>query len=148
MKSVDVEAGIELPFEQLEGLSFAGQALFSPLTLNKIGLTAETVIRLPYGFFLDKIGGTLDHLARASRRRFRPRSPGCSASAGGPKVPGIELPDALGIDAIEEARLVNIELTASTDLTTSITGAGKINLYQDELGKHEGSITWDWQHDT
>ena len=150
LQSVNVEAGIKLPFKQLEGLSFAGQALFSPLTLNKIGLTAETVIPLSHGFFLDKIGATLDHLA-GSPPEPTPTPTTFTGLLGigwGPKIPEIEFPEALGIDTIEDARPVNIELTASTDWTTSVTGTGKINLYKDELGKYEGSITWDWQNDT
>jgi VCBS repeat-containing protein len=145
--SVGVAAGVELPFEQLTGLSFAGEVLNPPLSLNKLALTAKTEVRLPHGFFLDAIGATLDHLAGSPPEPTPvPTSfTGLLGIGWGPKVPSIELPEALGIEEIEAARLVNIELTATTEWTTSIAGAGKINLYKDGLGKHDGSITWNFQ---
>ncbi|HMO67909.1 MAG TPA: hypothetical protein PKE25_04475, partial [Novosphingobium sp.] len=147
---IDVAAGLGLPFKQLNGISFAGQLLNPPLTVNKLSLTAETSIPLPKGFFLDSINATLDHMAGSPPEPV-PIPTTLSGTLGigwGPKVPEIILPEYLGIDPIKEARIVNIKLGVSTDVTSMIAATGTINIYNDALARHSGSITWDWQKNT
>ncbi len=135
VKSLDVAGAVSLNLKQalpLNGIEFAVQVLRGVdangapdgFTLNKIGLNALLNVPLGEGFFLDKLGGALANLAGSPPEPVNtPTSySGVIGIGWGPKVGPITFPAALGIDQIDEARLVNIELTATTDFSTTISG--------------------------
>jgi Ca2+-binding RTX toxin-like protein len=148
--TINVKAGVELPFSPLNGLSFAGQVLRPPFGINAVRLVAETSVPLSGLFFLDSISAGLNNLT-GSPPEPSPLPTVFSGGLGigwGIKVPEVTLPDFLGIETIKEARPVNITMDITTDWSTTITGTGKLNVYKDELVNFGGDITWDYRKDT
>ena len=150
LQSIDIAGGVQLPFAFFTGLSFAGQALNPPFSINKFGINAETEIPLPYKFSIDSIGATLTNMAPSppDPTNLPTTLAGTIGIGWGAKVSSFKPPEFFGIEEVTAARFINAKLGFTTDFTSSIGGTGTLNVYKDEIAKFTGSITWDWQKDT
>jgi Ca2+-binding RTX toxin-like protein len=123
---------------------FAGEVLRPPLALNKLTLGVSDLHQpLRHGFFLEKVIGTIDHLAPAP-----PESPsvpttltGTIGLSWGQKL-SLTLPQFLGGAAIEGSA-VTIDIAATYDMGNIITGSVTGTIIAPEFATIVGQVSYD-----